>query len=309
MRITVYLDLIFIINFIADFYVLIITGWIAHEKINIIRIGLGALFGSALLLPFLLYPKLLMGFSGVLIMTGISMGAVAISLGANRGLIKKWFLSTTIMVLFGGTFQLLRSRFGVLHITFYTWLIFISISGIIVIIIISCLTRYRQEKKNICRIYIHNQGRYLEEDVLIDTGNRLWDVRFNRPVMLLSEEVVRDIVSPKEYCLIKEYKTKGCIDYNNPILLESPKTCFHEISFQSVGKMSGRLLCFLLEEVVVVKATGDAAIKGEANVIANDSMQIGKDCSKRYEKQPCAIVDAGLFEGKSYKGLLFSDNI
>ncbi len=98
MQITVYLDLIFIINYLVDFYVLLITGMLLHQKLHMIRIGLGALFGAALLLPCVLYPKLLMGFSGIIISIGISMGAVVISLGRDGGFIRKWFLSTTVMV-------------------------------------------------------------------------------------------------------------------------------------------------------------------------------------------------------------------
>ena len=309
MQVTVYLDLIFIINFLVDFYVLAITGILFHRKLSMVRIGLGALFGSLTLLPCMLFPKLIMGFGGVVIMTGISMGAVMISLGNTGGLIKKWFLSTTIMVLFGGVFSLLKSRFGVLHITFYTWLIFIFASGIIVWIVIGFIVRQRKERNNICRIYIQNQGRMLEEDVLMDTGNRLWDSRFDRPVMLLSEELVKKIVSHKEYELIKEYKTKGYIDYSNPILLKTQKTCFHEISFQSVGKMSGKLLCFLIDEIYVVEASESGSIKDMVQIKKNEGRRIDDSNVRHYRKQPCAVADEKLFIGKAYKGLLFPDNI
>ena len=148
--------------------------------------------------------------------------------------------------------------------------------------------------RNICHIYIQHQGRGLEADVLIDTGNRLWDARFNRPVMLLSEELVKELVSPCEYHLIMDYKMKGYIDYNNPILLSAPKTGFHEITFQSLGKMSGKIICFLLEEVRVPYASNKKKSCGE---------------KKHYYKQPCAVADAKLFIGKEYNGLLFPDNI
>ena len=124
MQITVYLDLIFIINFLVDLYVLSITGKLMHQKIKGLRIGLGALFGSTVFLPCILHPGLLMGISGIILMIVISMGAVAISLGRGGGFIRKWSLSTTIMVIFGGIFHLIKDRFGVLHITFYKWMIF-----------------------------------------------------------------------------------------------------------------------------------------------------------------------------------------
>ena len=291
MQVTVYLDLVFVINFIADFYVLLITGWIIHQKISMIRIVMGATFGAAVFLPCVIYPNLFMGFSGIMLSIGISMGAVAISLGIKGGFIRKWFLSTTIMVLFGGIFQLIKLKIELPHITIYTWLIFISASGIIVCIIISGLVRIREQEKDICRIYIRHQGKNMETDVLIDSGNRLWDARFNKPVILLSEDIIQVIVSSDEYDFINEYKKKGYVDYHDPILLKTPKTCFHEISFQSVGEMSGKLLCFLIEEIRV------SYVK-KSNKI-----------HKCYIKQPCAIVDPELFDNKQYKGIFFSDNI
>jgi len=107
LQITVYLDLIFIINFLVDLYVLSITGKLMHQKIKGLRIGLGALFGSTVFLPCILHPGLLMGISGIILMIVISMGAVAISLGREGGFIRKWSLSTTIMVIFGGIFQMM----------------------------------------------------------------------------------------------------------------------------------------------------------------------------------------------------------
>lgn len=288
MQITVYLDLIFIINYLVDFYVLLITGMLLHQKLHMIRIGLGALFGAALLLPCVLYPKLLMGFSGIIISIGISMGAVVISLGRDGGFIRKWFLSTTVMVLFGGIFQLLKSRLGVLDITFYTWLIFFLAGGIACYISICFLVRCREERDNLRHIYIYHRGKTIEETVLVDSGNRLWDYMTGKPVMLLSEMTIRKILSEEEVHFIEEYKKKGYIDYEDNILLKTPKTYFHEISYRSVGKMSGRLLCVMLDSVEV----SEYHFK-----------------TKFLKKQPCAIADESLFKGKSYKGLLFPDDI
>ena len=85
MQVTVYLDIIFIINFLVDFYVLLITGWLNHQRVKISRIVIGALFGSILFLPLIFCPMLLCGIPGIVILTGTSMGAVLISLGKENG--------------------------------------------------------------------------------------------------------------------------------------------------------------------------------------------------------------------------------
>lgn len=282
MQVTVYLDLIFLINYVVDFYVLLITGWLVHQKTQMVRIGLGALFGSLCLLPFTLIPRLLMGVSGVMLSTGISMGAVFIALGKAGGFMRKWFLSTTVMVLFGGIFHFLKGWFGRQQLTCYIWMILFMASGIILVMLIRLLKRNVYRGNQLYRIIISHQGRSVEEYVYMDTGNQLWDTLYNKPVLLLSEELMERLLSKEELYLIGEYKKKGYIDYSNPILLKTQKRmCFHEIAYQSVGKSSGKLLCFLLERM---------------------------ECREKntcYTRQPTAIADAFLFQGKEYKGLLF----
>ncbi|MDE5863688.1 MAG: sigma-E processing peptidase SpoIIGA [Lachnospiraceae bacterium] len=56
MQITVYLDIIFVINFIADFFVLFLTGKILRQKILWWRLIAGTAFGAGSLLFFVLRP-------------------------------------------------------------------------------------------------------------------------------------------------------------------------------------------------------------------------------------------------------------
>ena len=286
MQVTVYLDLIFLINFCVAFYVLVITGWLLKAEINYRRIGFGALFEALVLLPLIMYPQLLIGIPGIILSVAISMGTIKIALGKSGGFIKKWFLSTTVMTAFGGVFQLLKNIMFPLHINMYKWMIIFMISGILIIIIAGYYINLRQRYSNIYRICIICGQRKAECNVFLDTGNHLKDYLFGKPVLILSEEIVENVLSDKEIDFIKEYKKKGYIDYQNPIVLNSQKNiCFHEIAYKSVGRSSGKLLCFLLESV---------EISGREKVL---------------KKQPVAIVDNRLFKNREYKGLLFPDEI
>lgn len=286
MQITVYLDLIFIINFLVDLYVLSITGKLMHQKIKGLRIGLGALFGSTVFLPCILHPGLLMGISGIILMIVISMGAVAISLGREGGFIRKWSLSTTIMVIFGGIFQMMKDRFGVLHITFYKWTIFFLLSGMAGSFLMLLLTRSRERGRYIININIQHGGREIKVCVFMDSGNRLWDAIYGKQVLLLSKEIAQKILSDDEYRIVERYKRDGYIDYNDPSFLNIQKNiCFHEIAYKSVGRSSGKMLCFIVESVEV------------------------EGRNKIYYKQPVAVAQEELFSGKEYRGLIFSDDI
>ena len=285
MQVTIYLDLIFIINFLVDIYVLLITAWLMHQRVNVPRLCLGAFIGAVLLLPCILRPGLLFGFSGIVLTIGISMGAVSLSLGIDE-VIKKWFLSTTVMVLFGGMFQFLKNHIGMLEDTFYIWFVLFLTSGLMIMFLLGLMLKIRERKSNIYSVHIRHRGRTSEVKLFLDSGNRLWDHMVNKPIIIISEESIKRILTEEEYTVIEKYRLNGYIDYNDSILMKLQRSMFfHEIAYQSVGKNDGKLLCFLVDDVKVE----------------------GKD--RCYQRQPVAIADKMLFAAKDYKGLLFEDVI
>lgn len=287
MQITVYLDIIFLINFIADFFVLLLTGIVIKQKIVFWRVLAGALFGAGSLLPLILYPDLLTGKTGIILCAGISMGAVAISFGRkNGGVVKKWFLSTTIMVLMGGMINYLRYITGITSITLCIWILLFAGSGTGCFYTIHFLQKIIHKKEHIYLIRIKHGKREAVDYVYLDTGNMLWDPLFSKPVILLSENFVRRCLTEKEKEFIEEYKRKGHMNYGDRIVLDTQKkVCFHEIAYQSVGNSSGRLLCFLIEEI-----------------------DLGKK-EQVLTRQPVAIGSDELFKGKEYQGLLHPECI
>lgn len=282
MQIIVYLDIIFFINFIVDFFVLLLTGIILKQKIVCWRVIAGALFGAVSLLPFFLRPNLLTGKTGIILCTGISMGAVAISLGRKKGgLVKKWFLSTTIMVLLGGMINYLRCITGVTSVSLGIWMVLFAGGGAGCFYMIRFLQKMLHKGKHIYLIRIKHGMKEAMDYVYLDTGNMLWDPLFSKPVILLSESFVGKCLTEEEKEFIEEYKKKGYINYKKQIVLDiQKKACFHEIAYQSVGNPSGKLLCLIMEEIVL-KKNGQILVK-----------------------QPVAIGSADLFEGKEYQGLL-----
>ena len=286
MQITVYADIIFLISFLISFYVVMITGWIIKEKISIKRAGVSALFEALSFLPLLFFPHLIMGIKGVILSTLISMGTIIIAFGFKPGVIKRWFLSTTVLVFVGGIFNFIKNVFSVQKITIYIWMILFLISGVIAVVTIRFFIRIKGEREKILPVVITNCERECNCKLFVDTGNRLYDPLFKKPVILLSEKIVEKLLSDKELLIVKEYKKKGCIDYQNPIVLKSQKNiCFHEVYYKSVGRSSGKLLCLLVDSVEVI---------AEKKVI-ND--------------QPIAIADETLFTNREYKGLMYSDDV
>lgn len=287
MQITIYLDIIFLINFFADFMVLYLTGIVIKQKIRIWKVVAGALLGATFLLLFVLYPTLLIGWKGIVISVGISMGAVAIPYGDNMVFfVRTWFLSTTIMVLLGGVMNYLKYIFHISILQLLQWLLFFGASSICTWICIVIIRKTIKQSDNTYLIQIKLRDRMTIETVYMDTGNFLLDPIFQKPVIILSENVVWKCLIEEEKQIIRQYKESGRLDYNNLLSCQTQKkVCFHEIGVRSVGNLNGKMLCLLIDEV---------SILGEKKVLY---------------RQPVAVASASLFEGKTYQGLLHKECI
>lgn len=287
MQITVYLDIIFFINFIADLMVLFLTGVILKHKIVFWRLLAGASFGAGMLLPFVCFPHLLMGKTGIAVCVGISMGAIVISFGRKNGnFMKTWFLSTTIMFLLGGIMNYFKRIMDNTFIQLSVWMILFTGSAFCGLVMLHFLKRTIQKEDNLYLIKIRYENQVAMDRVYLDTGNMLWDPLFYKPVIMLSEKFVKRCITKEEEEIVEEYKEKGRLDFEKILACSTQrKACFHEIAYQSVGNPSGKLLCFLVEEV---------QIGGSDHVL---------------KKQPVAIGPSFLFEGKEYQGLLHRECI
>lgn len=287
MQIIVYLDVIFFINFIADFVVLLLTGILSKQQIVLWRLLAGALFGAGLLLPFVCYPYLLMGKTGIAACVGISMGAVAVSFGRKKGcFIKIWFLSTTIMFLLGGIMNYLKNMTNNTFMQLSVWMLLFAGSSLSGFTLLRFLKHTVQKKDHMYLMKVKHENQIVVEQVYMDTGNMLWDPLFYKPVIMLSEQFVERCITKEEKEIVEEYREKGRLDFKKILACNTQrKVCFHEIAYQSVGNSSGKLLCFLVEEVHI------------------------SGCNHILKKQPVAIGPSFLFEGKDYQGLLHRECI
>lgn len=287
MQITVYFDIIFLINFIADFAVLYLTGVITKKKIRFGKLIVGAAFAAMSLLVFILFPFLLIGWKGILILIGISMGSVAIPYWERHwSFVRTWFLSTTIMVLMGGIMNYLRYLFHIAVLQILQWILLFAVSSICILVFLISLRKTIKRNDNIYLVQIRHGEKMIVETLYMDTGNLLMDPMFQKPVVVLSENVVCKCMIEEEQLVVEQYIKSGKLDYDNLLSCQTQKkVCFHEISYQSVGSSSGKMLCMLMDEIRVL---------GEDSVLM---------------KQPVAIVSNDIFAGSVYQGLLHKECI
>ena len=205
---TIYLDLVFFINFFFDFLILFGTKNILKERIKLYRLILGSLLGSlSILFLFLKINSLELFILKIL----ISMLMVLITFGKNN-FFKTYLYFYIISIFLGGGMYFLNNLFSVKH----NGIIFINNGlsiNIIVIIIISPFIVYYYVKENlkyknnisnchIVDIYLNNKKYKLKG--YLDTGNTLRDPYKNRSVILL--DLTKYKFNNKKYIYVP-YKT------------------------------------------------------------------------------------------------------
>lgn len=280
MQVTLYLDIIFCINFLADYIVLWMTACIFRERIRKRRICAGAFIGSLLMLLFLFLPRSFPKITEAIGLLGISMGTVFFAFG-RRGVVKKWFCSTTIVFLIGSVMNYVRMMTNQTILTFCGWLVLFMGGMGITAFLVRTGRKIVRNGADIYPVELCNAGNHVYCKIFMDTGNFLMDPLFGRPVIMISKNIAKSCLNDAGRCLIESYEKKGVIDYSEILEGNIQQTnCFHEIAFCSVGNPSGKMLCFLVDEF---------RVGGVSHI---------------HRKQPVAVAPEYLFRDTEYQGLM-----
>ncbi len=287
MQITVYYDVVFLLNFFVVLVVLFLTGILAKRKILWGRIIIGAVLAAISLLIFILCPSLFIGWKGVVILIGISMGTVAIPYWEKGwSFVRTWFLSTTVMILIGGIMNYFKYIFQVTKLHMKTWLFVFTGSCVCIAIIVISLRNVFKQNKNIYLVQFVHGEHVTVETMYLDTGNMLMDPMFQKPVVIMGYNAITKCMIEEERRVVEQYIKTGKLDYELLLSCQTQKkVCFHELPYQSIGESSGKLICLLIDEIKIFG--GDRVL----------------------EKQPVAIVPDEVFRGNIYQGLLHRECI
>ena len=190
----IYLDLVFLINFIMDFYILSGVKFLLKLETKFYRIILGTLIGSlSILLLFFNISSFLLN----LIKITISIFMILITFGKYKFFNRLFYLYVTSIIL-GGTLYLINDSLG------YEVNSFIFINNgysinIIILLIISPLILYLYIKEFLklkkklntnYNVIIKFKNKELNIEGFLDTGNKLIDPYFKRPIILLNKKLI-----------------------------------------------------------------------------------------------------------------------
>jgi len=209
---TVYADVLFILNFIADFICVCISLYICRLKRRILHVFASALIGgiySVLSLYLSELPKfpLLCVHTAVLII----ICAVSAPTTDSKSVLRLSFIFFLVSSLCGGISTSVFSFFGK-YVEYFGSvyadvspinLIIIIISAFIISIPLFIKTRNRIKEKTVC-VTISRKNKNKSFDALVDTGNLLSDPISGDCIILLKEYVLRDIFDENNLKAIKK---------------------------------------------------------------------------------------------------------
>lgn len=197
----VYLDIIFIINFIFDFILLLSSSIILKRRTSFIRIILGSLFGS--LSMFVLFIRF-NTISLTIFKTIISSFMLNITFGYKdiKYFFKNMYYLYLISIIMGGLLYFINNSFSNSNgLLFYNSFKINILLGIILSIIgVRVFIKNTKDLKLNYNKYlnaiIYFKDYKINVNAFVDTGNKLKDPYTFKPIILVDTKLIKEIDNP-----------------------------------------------------------------------------------------------------------------
>ena len=199
MPMIVYVDLVFFLNFAFDFLLMLSTALILKKNIKLRYLLLSALVGSTSLIFLFIKLNSLELFLVKLIIS-IIMILISFSLKEFFNAFKTLYL---VSIILGGFLYFLSITFSYKNegLIFYydkfsiNFIVLLIISPICLYIYIKNIKKYKEEYKDIYEVdLIFKNNKSLKLTAFLDTGNKLVDPYFNKPIVLVYKDVLKKFI-------------------------------------------------------------------------------------------------------------------
>ncbi len=292
MYVEIYLDVVFAVNFILDFIILLLERRISRKRVSLNRIFLGALVGASLMCVIILIPK--MNYILYLAFSYFFSSALIICVTFKpkkiKELIKLTLLLYMIAILLGGIIFTLYYYsivgYGLTRIfskdvfkglDLQILLLLLCLAVVIWVIFINIFFKVVNVSKSIYDIGIFFQNKEMKINALLDTGNALYDPISHWPVIIGEIEIFKNYLNTEQYEALQTMAT-NIYDLQN---LEKNQQLlgvnFRWIPYSSLGNDNGMLLGIALDKVIV--HSGKQSKENKDVVIALYNKKLTKDNS------------------------------
>lgn len=275
-RYTVYLDVVFAINFFMDFVLLWATSKFSQVRTSFLRLTVGALIGACYSLALML-PSLhsFLAFSAKILFSVMMVFAAFPPLRPRKFLqvLGYFYLVAFTMggAMLGAIYLISRDQdlYGIMNGIFvflanvrYTWLIAAVAAAFI-------LVRYGVGfvKKNFLHslfkvpVMIRFGDKSISTKALVDTGNQLKDPLTLKPVMILEFDVLKRVLPEEVVSALDESGEPDLYQIVDSLSGSPWASRIRVIPFTSIGRHKGMLVGIRPDEVIVITSEGNVRIK------------------------------------------------
>ena len=269
MYLEVYPDILFILNFFLDFILLFLMKKVNRRESKFARRGLAAILGAFVAAIVGIFPWmniiirfLLMNVTASALMLLIAFGRMK-KMELLKQIITFYLITYFVGGLMNSVYYHTNMRRYLItnlnHLAFsnisYTFVITVILVVIPITILLLWLFRwYQSDIRETLEIELFFADRSIRTKGLMDTGNCLYDPIFRKPVIIVEEELLQDLLSLElhnEFDTAKRFMEGEKTDTEQ---LEDGKgqlLPIRIIPYQSIGKVQGMMLGLVLDKVLV----------------------------------------------------------
>lgn len=267
MYLEVYPDIVFLINFFVDLILIFLVKKVNKKNSSKLRIILAASMGGICAAIVSIFPWmngvikfLFMYVAASLLMIVIAFGKLKLS-----DILKQWIVLNLITYFVGGfmnsiyyhtNFRMILINIGDSNIfsnlsSFYI-IVVIFASTIVALFLLWFLRQYRIYRPLVYDVELVLEDRHIRTRGLMDTGNCLYDPTLGKPVMIMENSLIDELLSPKikhdmEVAMSYLDGKSDDITYLNN---DDNIFRFSFIPYRSIGK-TGMLLAIRLDKVMI----------------------------------------------------------
>jgi len=250
-RVTViYIDSLFILNFILNYLLLLLSARLTGAPFKRWRLGAGAALGAGYAVMTVLPPFTWTG--AVLVKIAMTLPIVIAARGIRRGfgrfLALFWLTSFLLAGIVLGL-GLMTSGTPYVHVSAEALLLTASAAYFILYVALKGITRFGGLKSKLIPVEITFRGRHVGFNALADTGHTLTDPMTGQGVLIADRECLLPLMPGEVRALLSA--TNNPIELVEQIPFIDGGMFFRLIPYQAIGVQHGWLAAFRPDSVII----------------------------------------------------------
>jgi len=245
----IYADLVLIVNFLMNCFLLSLTAALTRASFTPWRLGAGSLLGSLYALAVLILPFPFLHLPLLKVLVSLGMVVIAFGFTCWQRFLSHLASFYLLSFLTGGA-ALSLLYFAALSPGSVPWWSLPAAAAVslgVVYLAWNYLRQYRWQRENRVKVRLRFGRAWVEAVALVDTGNQLWDPLSNRPVMILEHNALSGILPPEVQAVCRQEKMdwSGLANLKDPVWAGRCRL----IPFSSLGRKGGLLLGIRPDEI------------------------------------------------------------